>query len=454
VDRLANGQILDVIGVGIGPFNLGLAALLEKTECRSLFFDKKSRFEWHPGMLLEGTTLQVPFMADVVTMVDPTSPFSFLNYLHEQERLYHFYFFEKFHIPRTEYNHYCQWVAKQLPQLQFECEVENIEQAPEGHYQVSVFSHSDKERKTYYAKHVVIGVGTRPYVPEKFHPVLGDRVFHSCQYMNQREKVLKASSVTIIGSGQSAAEIFYDLLSRQPDHDYRLSWFTRSKGFYPMEYSKLGLEHFSPDYTRYFFKLPKEKKKSVLNNQALLYKGISFDTIADIYDLLYERTVGSKSKSLDVHLQALTELISIEELNGQYCLSLYQREQEESKQLESEAVILATGYHPYIPDCLQGLKPMLEMDEDGQLVIQEDYRLKMTMEGQNHVFVQNGELHTHGVGAPDLGLGAFRNATIINQLAGREVYKIYQNNVFQQFGMYEEGNDVVEKVNAMAIYSR
>ncbi|HZG70901.1 MAG TPA: SidA/IucD/PvdA family monooxygenase, partial [Chondromyces sp.] len=131
---MANEQILDVIGVGIGPFNLGLAALLEKTECSSLFFDRKPRFEWHPGMLLEGTTLQVPFMADVVTMVDPTNPFSFLNYLHEQKRLYHFYFFEKFHIPRTEYNHYCQWVVEQLPQLQFDSEVENIEQTEEGHF--------------------------------------------------------------------------------------------------------------------------------------------------------------------------------------------------------------------------------------------------------------------------------------------------------------------------------
>ncbi|MDQ0247345.1 lysine N6-hydroxylase [Bacillus fengqiuensis] len=430
---MANEQILDVIGVGIGPFNLGLVALLEKTDCRSLFFDKKTRFDWHPGMLLEGTTLQVPFMADTVTMVDPTSRFSFLNYLHEQKRLYHFYFFEKFHIPRTEYNHYCQWVAEQLPQLQFGCKVETIEQTEEGHFRVTVFSADENEPKTYDAKHVVIGVGTRPYVPERFHSALGDRVFHSSQYMNKRENVLKANSVTVIGSGQSAAEIFYDLLSKQPDHDYQLSWFTRSKGFYPMEYSKLGLEHFSPDYTRYFYNLPIEKKKHALNNQALLYKGISFDTIADIYDLLYERTVGNQEP--DVHLQALTELASIEEWSNRYLLSLYQHEQEEHRQMESDAVILATGYHPYIPDCLNGLKRVVEWDEFGQLVIQEDYKVRLNTEGEHHLFVQNGELHTHGVGAPDLGLGAFRNAAIINQIAGKEVYQTYKNNVFQQFGL-------------------
>ncbi|MEM1506040.1 lysine N(6)-hydroxylase/L-ornithine N(5)-oxygenase family protein [Domibacillus sp. 8LH] len=433
MDRLANEQILDVIGVGIGPFNLGLAALLEKTECRSLFFDQKSRFEWHPGMLLEGTTLQVPFMADVVTMADPTSPFSFLNYLHEQKRLYHFYFLEKFQIPRTEYNHYCQWVAERLPQLQFECKVENIEQTEEGYFRVTVISGIEKQKQTYYAKHVVIGVGTRPYVPEKFQPALGDRIFHSSAYRSKRENVLRTKAVTVIGSGQSAAEIFYDLLARQPDHDYQLSWFTRSKGFYPMEYSKLGLEHFSPDYTRYFYHLPKEKKQSALNNQALLYKGISFNTIGDIYDLLYERTVGNGEPP--VHLQALTELSSIEERDNRYCLSLYQHEQEEHKQMESDAVLLATGYHPYIPDCLKGIKHLVETDEIGQLVIEEDYKVKLNKESHNHVFIQNGELHTHGVGAPDLGLGACRNVTIINQLVGKEVYQTYEKNVFQQFGL-------------------
>lgn len=433
MDRLANEQILDVIGVGIGPFNLGLAALLEKTKCRSLFFDKKPCFEWHPGMLLEGTTLQVPFLADVVTMVDPTSPYSFLNYLHEHKRLYRFYFFEKFHIPRTEYNHYCQWVAKQLPQLQFGFEVQNIEQTEEGYFRVTVYSYNEKKQNIYHAKHVVLGVGTRPYVPEKFQPFLGDRVFHSSQYLHKRETVLKARSITVIGSGQSSAEIFHDLFLKQPDYDYQLSWYTRSKGFYPMEYSKLGLEHFSPDYTRYFYQLPKQKKKAVLSNQSLLYKGISFTTIANIYDLLYERTVGNKTPS--VHLQALTELVSIEEWNNHYCLSLYQHEQEKGMQIESDVVILATGYHPYIPDCLNGMMNMIEWDESGQLVIQEDYRVKLKNENQNHLFIQNGELHTHGVGAPDLGLGAFRNATIINQLVGKKIYPTYETNVFQQFGM-------------------
>ena len=51
------------------------------------------------------------------------------------------------------------------------------------------------------------------------------------------------------------------------------------------------------------------------------------------------------------------------------------------------------------------------------------------------LFVQNAELHTHGVGAPDLGLGAHRAACIANALTGREVYRLPRRTVVTEFGV-------------------
>ncbi|MCM3004298.1 lysine N(6)-hydroxylase/L-ornithine N(5)-oxygenase family protein [Priestia koreensis] len=424
-------ECLDVIGIGIGPFNLGMAALLEKTDVQALFFERKEQFDWHPGMMLDGTTLQVPFMADLVTMVDPKSPYSFLNYLHEHNRLYSFYFLESFHIPRAEYNHYCQWVSKQLRNLVFQTEVEQIDKIDNekrSYYAVKV--KEKQQRRTYYAKQLIVGTGTKPYVPEAVRSCLDDKVYHSSRYKMMREETKKARSITVIGSGQSAAEIFYDLLDDQENHSYELSWYTRSTGFYPMEYSKLGLEHFSPDYTRYFYQLPEQQKAKTLKNQALLYKGISFDTIAAIYDKLYERTIGGATAP--VHMQALTEVQEIERTREGVAITLHQQEQGHTVTAESDVVIFATGYHPYVPACLDGLLLDLEWTAGGQLAITEDYRIKGS--GDHAIFVQNGELHTHGVGAPDLGLGAFRNAVIINQLAGKDVYRVDHQTVFQKFG--------------------
>lgn len=70
--------MLDIIGIGLGPFNLSLAALLaNQPNVSSKFFEQKCGFNWHKGMILPHTTLQVPFLADLVTLIDPTSTYTF-----------------------------------------------------------------------------------------------------------------------------------------------------------------------------------------------------------------------------------------------------------------------------------------------------------------------------------------------------------------------------------------
>ena len=60
------------------------------------------------GVLLDDATLQVPFLADLVTMADPTSRWSFLNYLKQAGHLYPFYIRESFYPLRKEYDDYCR----------------------------------------------------------------------------------------------------------------------------------------------------------------------------------------------------------------------------------------------------------------------------------------------------------------------------------------------------------
>src|SRR3546814_15613868 len=92
----------DLFGVGIGPFNLSLAALADGVpELRCLFVDQRAGFAWHPGLLLDGAMLQVSFLADLVSLVDPTSPWSFLAYLRAHDRLLPFYLKERWR-PRSE----------------------------------------------------------------------------------------------------------------------------------------------------------------------------------------------------------------------------------------------------------------------------------------------------------------------------------------------------------------
>lgn len=426
---------LDVVGIGVGPFNLSLAALLAEAGLeRAAFLERKPSFSWHPGMLLEGTTLQVPFLADLVSLVAPTSRFSFLNYLQAHDRLYKFYFFESFHIPRREYDHYCRWASQQLPSLHFGSEVIGVD-AMDDCYRVT--ARQGGEECVYYARNLVLGTGTQPWLPACLRPLVQrfpGKIMHTADYADRFDLAGKRR-VLVLGSGQSAAEVVLSLLDKQFNEDnapqFDLHWFTRAAGFLPMEYSKLGLEHFTPDYTAYFHGLPQEVKDRVVPQQGLFYKGISFKTISDIYDRLYHRSAGGTP--VPVQLRAHSELREVEaRADGRLEARFSHRQTGHAFSIVVDAIISGSGYRHCLPPFLDGLGEKLHFDESKRLKIDSGYRVEHRGPGQ--IFIQNGELHTHGIGAPDLGLGAWRAARIANQIAGRELYRLPSRVAFQEFG--------------------
>src|SRR3954469_20029524 len=80
--------VMDLVGIGIGPANLSLAALLRPhQQIKAQFFDKRSEFQWHSGLMLPQAALQVPYLKDLVSLVDPTNELSFLSFLVKHKRL-------------------------------------------------------------------------------------------------------------------------------------------------------------------------------------------------------------------------------------------------------------------------------------------------------------------------------------------------------------------------------
>ncbi len=416
----------DVVGVGIGPFNLGLAALLDGVpEIDAVFFDGRDEFAWHRGLLLDDVEVQVPFLADLVTLADPTSPHSFLAYLHDRGRLYRFYVHERWHALRREFDDYYRWAAARLESCRFGARVEEIRPRPGGGWTVLLASGEEHR-----ARAVVLGVGSVPAVPSCARALLGDQVLHTAGYAVERERLHRARRVTVVGSGQSAAEVVADLLEHAPG--VRVSWFTRSAGFLAMEYSKLGLEHFSPEYAAHFHGLASGRRDALRAGQDLLYKGISAQTSERIYDALYRRSIGGEEP--DVAYAARCELRELGRAsNGALRLVMHHLDEDAGFTHETDALVLGTGYRAARPP-VPVLAEIAELDELGRPVIESDRRVRMRDGSRSTLFVQNAELHTHGVGAPDLGLGAHRNAVIVNALCGREVYAVRERNVFQTFG--------------------
>jgi lysine N6-hydroxylase len=448
----------DLLGIGIGPFDLGLAALAEPLDdVEAVFLDQRDGFSWHAGMLIEGTTLQVPFLADLVTMADPTSPYSFLAWLKATGRLYQFYIRESFYPLRAEYDQYCRWVAEQLPSLRWGRRVTSVVRVadpasssgePGGYvFEVTAETVRGAERSVekYCAKHIVLGTGTQPRLPAHLQGLEGaGPVVHTSDYLPHRAQLAASGSVTVVGSGQSAAEVYRDLLEGCGTGvgEHRVDWVTRSPRFFPMEYTKLTLEMTSPEYTDHYVSLPIEQRDVLAREQRNLYKGISGELIDDIYDTLYRKSV--------LGAEVPTTLLSDTEVTearfdadgaggaGEYVLTLRHAQLGTTAEHRTRALVVATGYAPTAPGFLA--PGLVNLDHRGRYAVARDY----TVDDDRRIHVVGVEEHTHGVTAPDLGFGPWRNSVILANVTGREPYATERRIAFQQFGLPASGLAPVE----------
>ncbi|WP_417234671.1 lysine N(6)-hydroxylase/L-ornithine N(5)-oxygenase family protein [Arthrobacter sp.] len=427
-------RILDAVGIGAGPFNLGFAALADNVPGLDiLVLEAAPELAWHPGMMLEGTHLQVPFMADLVTLADPANRHSFLNFLKESGRIYPFYIREDFYALRAEYNNYLRWAAERLASVRFGQRVVGAS-FEAGVYTVDV--EHDGGTSQVRTRRLVLGTGTTPEVPAAArHAVAATGaegaagtapLVHSSAYRGHREALRSRRRLAVVGSGQSAAEVFADLLGGLGD-DQELVWITRSPRFFPLEYTKLTLEMTSPEYIDHFHSLPQDRRDRLNATQKPLFKGINADLVNGIHEMLYRRSVEG---SPPVRLLAATSLESLEQEDGHWQLGLRNQDDGRTQVIEVDAAVLATGYSYREPAFLAGIADRLRRLPDGRLDVDRDYSVGVC----GDILVQNAELHTHGFTAPDLGMGAYRNSVIINRITGVEHYAVERRIAFQEFG--------------------
>jgi lysine N6-hydroxylase len=458
-------NLYDVIAIGLGPFNLSLACLTDNiTEIKSLFLEQRSHFDWHPGMMIESAHLQTPFMSDLVTLADPTHPLSFLSYIKQQGRLYSFYIRESFYLMRKEYNQYCQWATQQVSNIRFNTQVQHVHyDSEQKHYRIECADPGQKgNTKTYFTKQLVLGTGPAPYIPESCLS-LSSPITHSSKYLSDKAELQKNKVITIVGSGQSAAEIYYDLLQDIDTHGYELNWITRSGRFFPLEYSKLTLEMTSPEYVDYFYELPASKKESLVSQQKNLYKGINASLINDIHELLYVKRLSHSFKTnliTNSTLMSAADSFNTKSLNENSVdsdiatgiaepkaikLNFYHDEQDKSFSLQTEGLVLATGYNYQLPEFLAPITDRIQWDSMGRFDVNRNYSID---HNKNEIFIQNAELHTHGFVSPDLGMACYRNSIIIKEVLGKAYYPIEERIAFQQFSVENFGNNDLSQVHS------
>jgi lysine N6-hydroxylase len=401
----------DLIGVGAGPANLSLAALLaEEQTVRLRLFERRPSVSWHPGLLLPGASLQVSHLKDLVTPVRPTSPYSFLAFLVGHKRFYRFLAAGYERPSRAEFDQYLRWVASRLPAIEYRRQVDRIDHDGTGF----VVTAGDTVHR---ARSVVLGSGPVPNVPGCAGPHLGDTVFHASQYAYHRPA--PHQRVVVIGGGQSGAEIFLDLLNHG-HHDVAL--ISRRSNLLPLDDSPFTNELFTPHYATTFHGLDEPARRGLLAEQQLASDGVSADLLRAIYRGLYQLEYTAESPVRPA-VRPQQELTGLRRRGAGWSLTLRHTRTGEVLQENADVVVLATGYRHDLPPYLDPLRDRIRF-EAGAPFVRQDFSLDWDGPADSAIYVQNAARHSHGIADPNLSLLAWRSAVIANSVLGKQLYDV------------------------------
>ncbi|RFB83238.1 lysine 6-monooxygenase [Rhizobium leguminosarum bv. trifolii] len=417
--RDALNELFDLAGIGIGPSNLSLACLLESVpELRSRFFERRDSFDWHPGMMMPGVELQSSFLKDLVTPVLPTSRWSFVSYLVAHKRLYAFLNANYDAVPRQEFARYLAWVAKGVEGLRFGTDIRDVEHRDDRF--VLRFDNGQEE-----AKNLVIGTGSLPFVPDWAKPFLGADCFHNSE-AKSRITDLRAGRVVVVGGGQSGGEVVEALLA-DPGSMKELTWISRRHNFEPINDTPFSNQVFSPEYVQAYLKLSGEQKQAALKNSILTSDGLSISTIHSIYRRLYALRYLDPG-TLNASLSPSRDVIQMERNGNAYRLIVRNQFDGGIEVLHADAVVLATGYRFRLPDALASLGERITLDRNGYPMLNDDYTMQWTGPRANRLLAQNAGRYSHGIADSQLSLMAWRSATIVNTLLGRQHFDAEPDN--------------------------
>lgn len=408
---------LDLAGIGIGPFNLSLAALLSPIlHCRARFFERRDSFNWHPGMMLPGTQMQTSYLKDLVTPVDPSSPYGFLSYLVKKGRFYRFINAEYPRVRRVEFADYLRWVAEQLPNLHFGAGVESVEFDRNG------FKLSGDGLHEVRSCHLVVATGMRPNIPTWVERYVGEQCLHSHHYVTTDFSVT-GKRVAIIGGGQSGAEIFLDLMAGKRGRADEINWISRRPNLEPLDETAFINEYFTPDYVRHFHKLPEQRKPPIVSSHKLTGDGVSPATLQVLSQYLYD-TDFLNSDTTPYAILPHREVHLMGREKGGYHLHMRNGFNNDDESVVTDMIILATGYHYQLPSCLNSIVDRLDLDKEGFPRLREDYTVAWDGPEQYRIYLQNAGRNSHGVADAQLSLAAWRSAIIINSLLENPVYDV------------------------------
>ncbi|KAJ5438370.1 L-ornithine N(5)-monooxygenase [Penicillium daleae] len=445
-------EMHDLLCVGFGPASLAIAIALHDAMDPTLsctatgsssfrpkvcFLERQKQFAWHAGMLVPGSRMQISFIKDLATLRDPRSSFTFLNYLHNKNRLIHFTNLGTFLPARMEFEDYMRWCAQRFENVvSYGEEVVDVVPGSKTDGVVDYFVVRSRNAETgeissRRARKVVVALGGKAKMPPGFPQ--DTRIMHSSKYCTALPNVLKNESapynIAVVGSGQSAAEIFHDLQRRYPNS--RTTLILRDTALRPSDDSPFVNEIFNPERVEKFYQLPQDERHArIAKEKATNYSVVRLELIEEIYNTMYLQRVQNPDESTWQHrILPERKVARIEHHNPAHRMRIHVKSVKDDASdgkevLEVDALMVATGYqrdaHEQLLEQVRGLRPA------GQTawVPGRDYRVALDagkVGAGAGIWLQGCNEKTHGLSDSLLSILAVRGGEIVSSVFGEEL---------------------------------
>ncbi|HSR68633.1 MAG TPA: SidA/IucD/PvdA family monooxygenase [Acidobacteriota bacterium] len=422
------GPLLDFVGVGFGPSNLALAVAAREAEAgrKGLFFERNSKFQWHPGMMIEGATMRIPFLKDLATLRNPSSPYTFLQYAKARGRLERFVNLTDFYPTRLEYNDYLGWVAEAFAeQVQYGTEVTRVslltrkgETVP-WCFCVEVTKTATGDTAQHLAQNIVYAPGGRPRIPSGT-ACCSDRVVHSSRFLphfpRQFEDHRRSYDFAVVGGGQSAGEILEYLHQRYPRASIHM--LISGSAPRPTDDSPFVNEHFSSRHADAFRNYSPEKRAAILRElRTTNYGVIELSLLENLYRSSYLDEVKGRQR---LYIHPFSRVQAIQAGEEKVRLTVDAKYGASPSSMSFDGVVLSTGYDRSLdPEIFAEVLPLCKKDSQGRLLLSRRHRLQTDPEMGCGLYAQGLGESSFGIGETLMSLLPFRAREIFADICRR-----------------------------------
>lgn len=409
---------MELLAIGAGPSTLALAVAIEELApaelaTNTLVIEQHENVAWQRGMLLPWAQSQVSFLKDMVTLRNPRSQFTFVNYLHSIGRLDDFVNMSSFLPFRQEVSNYLSWVAQTLSsvRVQYGRRSTSIEARRSADGTVTSWLVNMADGSTIGARNLVIGVGREAHIPEVFHNLPHERVIHSSQYSLRTADLDRTAQlrVAVVGAAQSAAEMVWETHQRLPLS--QVTMVMRSVGLNYYQTSKFTNELYFPSFTDEFFAAHADGRRQILQEMRRTnYAGVTPDMLETIYRQMYLERLTDTQR---LRMATMVDITNAKMDGEDVMLTLTDRMTGLVDEQHFDLVLLGTGFEKRPCGMVRSIAEEIGVDD---IAVTRAYRMITPPSVTASCYLQGTNEDSHGIADSLMSVLAVRAGEIVNDV--------------------------------------